>query len=130
MIRVLLAEDHALVRQGFGRLIAAAGDMTVVAEAATVRDALTLTARHAPDVIVLDLNLGTERGEQVLDALAHETDAPAVLAVSMDADAATIRRLKRRGASGFVPKDEAVDRLVVSIRAAAGGAQPSAATPS
>jgi two-component system response regulator NreC len=115
MPRVLLVDDHAIVRAGVARLLSDGGEFEVVGECADAREAVRQTRRLGPDVVVLDVNLGTTSG---LDVIAELREiGPRVVMLSMEDDIAAARRAFERGAQGYVLKDAAADDLADAIRA-------------
>lgn len=122
MIRVVLAEDHALVREGFRAILDLQDDIEVVAEAADGIEALAAVAKHRPDVLVLDIQMPRMDGLAVLQRLmTHQTTAPAVLVLTtFDQDDYVFRAL-RAGAAGFLLKDVPRTQLLHAIRVVASG---------
>jgi two-component system, NarL family, response regulator NreC len=115
MPRVLLVDDHAIVRAGVARLLGDSGEFDVVGECADAREAVRQTRRLSPDVVVLDVNLGVTSG---LDVIAELREiGPRVVMLSMEDDIAAARRAFERGAQGYVLKDAAADDLADAIRA-------------
>lgn len=121
MIRLLLAEDHALVRDGLRLLISAQPDMRLVADTDDGGRVLALVREHDPDVLLLDLGLPSVDGLGVMRALAAESLTTRVLVVSARLDPASIRASLALGAAGFLPKSEDSGRLLVAIREVAAG---------
>ncbi|HEY1643766.1 MAG TPA: response regulator transcription factor [Streptosporangiaceae bacterium] len=123
MIRVLLADDQALVRAGFRMLIGSASDMHIVAEAANGGQAVALTREHHPDVVLMDLRMPEVDG---LTAARRITADPLLAAVrivvltTFDDDESVFSAL-RAGASGFLVKDVEPDDLLQAIRVVARG---------
>jgi DNA-binding NarL/FixJ family response regulator len=123
VIRVLLADDQALVRAGFRMLIASAPDMDIVAEAANGGQAVALTREHHPDVVLMDLRMPEVDG---LTAARRITTDPLLAAVRVVVlttfdDDETVFSALRAGASGFLVKDVEPDDLLRAIRVVAGG---------
>ena len=119
--RILLADDHTLVRQGFRALLAAMPDVEVVGEAANGREALHLIRALAPDVVLMDIAMPELNG---LDATAHALrDRPQlkVIIVSMHATEAYVVEALRAGAAGYLLKDADAGELERAIRAVARG---------
>jgi RNA polymerase sigma factor (sigma-70 family) len=119
--RLLLADDHALVRQGFRALLAAMPDVEVVGEAANGREALHLIRALAPDLVLMDIAMPELNG---LDATAHALrDQPQlkVIIVSMHATEAYVIEALRAGAAGYLLKDADAGELERAIRAVARG---------
>jgi DNA-binding NarL/FixJ family response regulator len=120
-IRVLLADDHALVRSGFRALIQRFSDIEVVAEAAGGWEMLELTAKHRPQIVLLDITMPGLNGLDALAELRRRAPATRVLVVSMHTGEEYVRRALRAGASGYLLKDAAVPELELAIRAVARG---------
>jgi DNA-binding NarL/FixJ family response regulator len=122
MIRLLLADDEQLIRQGFRRLLEMFDDLLVVAEAADGEKVLQQLEEYAIDVILLDVRMRRMTGLQVLDALKSRVERPACLVLTTFDDPELLLEAARRGAQGFVSKDVALEELVTAIRAVAAGA--------
>jgi two-component system response regulator NreC len=121
VIRVLVVDDHAVVRSGLRLLIDAEEDMETVGEAGTVRDAIFEARTSTPDLILMDVVMPGESGLEGLPRLLHEHPGVKVLILSMQDDPRYLREAFAAGASGYVLK-EAVDREVVTaIREVAAG---------
>src|SRR5262249_54921348 len=114
-IRVLLVEDHAVVRAGLRLLIESRRGLVVVGEATNYAEALALAAREQPHIIVLDLDLGTENGFDLLPGLLAEGGKARVLILTGVRDANQHRQAIRQGAMGLVLKDQAPDVLLKAI---------------
>ena len=119
MIRVFLADDERLIRQGFRKLLELDGAIEVVGEAADGAEALALVPAAAPDVLLLDVRMPRVSGLDVLDRLA-ERRPPTLVLTTFD-DAELLLRSVRAGARGFLNKDVSLDELVAAIRALARG---------
>lgn len=122
MIRVLLADDEQLIRQGFRRLLELYDDVTVTGEAADGEQVLAAIGTQAIDVVVLDVRMPRLSGLQVLDALRTRESRPACLVLTTFDDPQLLLEAARRGAQGFVSKDIAIEELLAAIRAVAAGA--------
>jgi DNA-binding NarL/FixJ family response regulator len=121
VIRIVLADDHTLVRAGIRQLIATARDMTVVGEAGDGHRAMRLLETTACDVLVLDLSLPVLSGTEVLTRAKATWPALAVLILSMYAEEQYARRLLAAGAAGYLAKDRSEDELLAAIRCVAEG---------
>ncbi|HXG32580.1 MAG TPA: response regulator transcription factor [Bryobacteraceae bacterium] len=120
-IRILLADDHALVRQGFRLILETQPDMEVVGEAANGREAVELAQRISPDVVIMDVGMPEMGGIEATRRLAQCCPRTAVLALSMHKDSVYVREILRAGARGYLLKD-AFDRdLLAAVRAVARG---------
>lgn len=121
MIRVLVVDDHAVVRTGLKLLLAAEADLEVVGEAGNAREAVFEVRAHKPDVVLLDVVMPGESGIEALPKLLDESPETKVLVLSMQDDPNYVREAFAVGASGYVLK-EAVDAEVVeAIRQVAAG---------
>lgn len=121
MIRVLLADDHALVRRGFRRLIEDESDMEVIAEASNGREAVEFARLHHPDVTVMDYAMPELDGLQATREILRDRADAVVLMLSMHADENYIRNAHNAGARGYVLKNAVDVDLAGAIRAVASG---------
>jgi DNA-binding NarL/FixJ family response regulator len=121
-LRVLIADDHPIVRAGVRSLFAGHGDVEVVGEAATGEEAVALTRHLAPDVVLCDLRMGAGMdGVQTTAALRALDPAPAVIILTtFDRDAEILGAIEA-GASGYVLKDAPPDAILRAVRDAAAG---------
>jgi len=120
-IRILLADDHALVRQGFRRILEAEPDMEIVGEADNGRETVALAEKLRPDVIVMDVGMPELNGIEATRRLSESLPRTSVLALSMHKDSVYVREILRAGARGYLLKD-AFDRdLLLAVRAVARG---------
>lgn len=123
MIRVLLADDHAIVRAGLKELLAESGDMTVAGEAGTGQEVLARVREADYDVLVLDMSMPGRSGIDLIKQVKKEKAKLRILILSMHSEAQYAVRAIKAGASGYLGKDGAADQLVAAIRrVAAGGA--------
>lgn len=120
-IRVALADDHAVVREGLGTLLGREPDLAVVGEAGDGAAALRLFAQLAPDVLVLDLGLPVLGGEQVVRRLARDGAAGRVLVLSAAGDPATAGVLLGQGVGGYLLKEEPTATFLAAVRGVARG---------
>jgi len=121
MIRVLIVDDHQLVRSGLRRLLESEEDLAVEDEAGTAYDAVRLARLHKPDVILLDVVMPGGSG---LDAIPEIRDAAPnarILTLSMQDDPSYVRQAFAAGASGYVLKEAADDELLAAVREVAEG---------
>lgn len=129
MIRVLLADDHAVVRAGLREILADTGDIEVVAEAANGQEALARVREQDFDLAVLDMSMPGRNGIELVKLVKAEKPRLRILILSMHSEAQYAVRAIRAGASGYLSKDSAADELVAAIRRiAAGGAYVSPET--
>jgi DNA-binding NarL/FixJ family response regulator len=120
-LRVLLADDHNVVRAGLRALIDAQADMEVVAEAADGEDACRLATELCPDVAVLDVSMPLLGGAQATERIVRGRPETRVLALTVHEDRSYLQQLLGAGASGYLLKRAAADELIHAIRAVARG---------
>uniref|UniRef100_A0AAU2AGU6 Response regulator transcription factor n=1 Tax=Streptomyces sp. NBC_00093 TaxID=2975649 RepID=A0AAU2AGU6_9ACTN len=122
-IRVLLADDQALLRATFRILVDSAEDMTVVAEAADGQEAVDLTATHRPDVVVMDIRMPNLDGVAATAAICARPDLSDthILILTTFENDANVAKALRAGASGFLGKGVSPDTLLAGIRTVADG---------
>src|SRR6185436_3525328 len=116
-IRVLIADDHAVLRAGLKLLIGAEADMEVVGEAADGAEAVQRAHTTAPDVVLLDLTMPGGRGTRTIEDVVQLTPRPRVLVLTMHDDAASMQAALLAGASGYIVKKAADVELLTAIRA-------------
>jgi DNA-binding NarL/FixJ family response regulator len=120
-IRVLVADDQSMVRAGFRMLLGGEGDIDVVAEAGTGREAVDKAARFQPHVVLMDIRMPELDGLQATrEILAANPDARILILTTFDLDEYIYEAL-RAGASGFVLKDDPPEQLIAAIRTVAAG---------
>jgi DNA-binding NarL/FixJ family response regulator len=120
-IKVVLADDHPIVRQGIRNLLDHAVGIRVVAEAATGRETLAAVAQESPDVLLLDMEMPDLRGVDVAKQLAEERPELRILALSSYADITFISEMLASGASGYLLKDEVPGQIIEAVRGVARG---------
>lgn len=121
MIRVLIADDHAILRRGLAEIISEAGDMQVVCEAENSAQTVKCAREHSVDVVLLDINMPDRSGIDTLKILKAEKPKLAVLMLSMHPEEIYALRAIKAGASGYLNKQSAPTLLVTAIRQVAGG---------
>jgi DNA-binding NarL/FixJ family response regulator len=121
MIRILLADDHALVRQGFSMILEAQQDMQIVGQAGNGREAVDLAAKLHPDVVVMDVAMPELNGIEATRRIIDGAPRTRVLALSMHKDSVYVREVLRAGARGYLLKDSGDADLVAAVRAVAKG---------
>lgn len=121
MIKVIVAEDHAMFRDGLKRIFGETSDITIVAEAASGKDTLKLIRETDFDLILLDINLPDINGLTILKRLSAENLSHKVLILSMYPEDEYAIRAIRLGASGYLTKDSPADQLISVIRRLASG---------
>lgn len=124
MIRVLLADDHGLMREGLGRLLASVPDIEVVAAAADGAEAIRLAKEHRPDVILMDLRMPGMDGSEATRLLLEDDPAMQVVILTSFSERDTILSALDAGAIGYLLKDAEPDELIRGVRAAAHGESP------
>lgn len=120
-IRIVIAEDHAIVRDGLRALVDAQPGLVVVGEAGDGQEAWQLACTLRPDVLLLDLSMPRANGVDAAQRIAHDCPAVRVLALTMHEERGYVTRLLRAGAAGYVLKRTASSELVRAIRTVAEG---------
>ena len=120
-IRILLVDDHAVVRQGFRMILAAQEDMEIVGEAGNGREAIAKAAELHPDVVVMDVAMPELNGIEATRRLAETSPQTRVLALSMHKDSVYVREILRAGARGYLLKDSIDVDFLTAVRAVARG---------
>ena len=121
MIRVVLADDHNLVRAGLRALLERLPGVEVVAEAANGREALTLIEKHKPDLALLDIGMPELNGLDAAARLAREAPRTKLVMVSMHASETYVAQAIQLGVAGYVLKESCADELPVLLRAVMNG---------
>lgn len=120
-IRILIVDDHYIVRMGLGALVSTEADMEVVAEAADGNEALALFARHQPDLLLLDLRMPGKGGIQTITEIRNAfPDARILVLSAFDGDEDIFCALQA-GAQGYVLKNTTGDKLIPALRTVAAG---------
>lgn len=122
-IRVVLADDHPVVRAGIRNLLEKVVDIEVVGEASTGQEALNLVNEVSPDVLLLDMELPDIKGTEVAQKLQSMKSPVKILALSAYDDGVYIRELLELGAAGYLIKEEAPETIVEAVRGVAYGEQ-------
>src|SRR4029079_14611456 len=120
-IRILLAADHAVVRQGFKMILGAQADMEIVGEAGNGREAVELAEQWRPDIVVMDVSMPELNGIEATRRLGTSVPHARVVALSMHKDSVYVREILRAGARGYLLKDSGANDLVSAVRAVARG---------
>lgn len=120
-IRVLLADDHTIVREGLRSLLASHDDVEVVGEAADGREAVRLAEELKPDVVVMDLTMPSLNGVDATEQIRRRRPETRVLILSMHSGEEHVRPAIRAGASGFLVKGSGLSDLLAATRAVAAG---------
>lgn len=121
MIRVLVADDHTIVREGLKQILARSGDLEVAGEAANGNEVLKLVRERAWDVLVTDMSMPGRSGIELIRSVKQARPALPVLVLSMYGEEQYAVRAIRAGASGYLNKESASEQLVAAIRKIAGG---------
>ena len=120
-IRVLVVDDHAVVRAGLRRILDAAPDIEAVAEAPNGERAVFEAMEHRPDVVLMDVVMPGKSGIEATRAVLQAVPSTTVLVLSMQDDPRYVREAFEAGASGYVMKEAADDEVVDAVRAVASG---------
>jgi len=119
-IKIMLADDHQIVRQGLRNLLAAEPDMQVVAEADNGRQVLPLVEKFGPDIVIMDITMPGLNGIEATRQILAERTGVKVIALSMHSDSLFVLNMLKAGASGYLLKDCALEDLVRAIRTVVG----------
>jgi two-component system, NarL family, response regulator NreC len=119
--RILLADDHAVVRQGFRLILGAQADMEIVGEAGNGREAVSMSETLHPDVVVMDVAMPELNGIEATRRITEANPHTRVLALSMHKDSVYVREILRAGARGYLLKDSIDVDLLAAVRAVAKG---------
>lgn len=121
MIRIILADDHKLLRSGIRSLLDGLDDIMIVAEASNGVDAVALVEKHQPDLALLDIAMPGLNGLEAADRIAELRIGTKVVILSMHQDEEYIKRALKSGAAGYLLKDAGIEELELAIRAVASG---------
>lgn len=116
MIRVLIVDDHQLVRQGVAALLLKAKDVSIVGEARDGQEAIDLAQRLTPDVILMDIEMPRMSGLRATEHLKTMGHSPRILILSMRTEEKDVRAAAHSGADGFVIKNSSREELIEAIR--------------
>jgi two-component system response regulator NreC len=120
-IRILLADDHKMVRQGFKLILGSQDDMEVVGEAGNGREAVEKALLLKPDVVIMDVTMPELNGIEATRRIRDSASNSHVLALSVHRDAVYVREIVRAGAQGYILKESADTELLAAVRAVAEG---------
>ncbi|HKR76048.1 MAG TPA: response regulator transcription factor [Rhodanobacter sp.] len=123
MYSIVLVDDHAIVREGFKRLIGLEPDFKVVGECRSADDAVEAVGQHRPDLVALDLSLPDGSGLPLIEHLRSVAPSTRIVVLSMHDGEPYVSEALRRGASGYVTKGVAPEELVAGLRAVMQGEQ-------
>lgn len=121
--RIIIVDDHAVVREGLERILAKCADLEVVGTASSGEEALILAAALEPDLVLLDLSLPGMHGLEVLSALQDSDNPPRVVVLTIHDDDDIVLGAVRGGAQGYVLKNATRDELLAAVRKVAAGGQ-------
>lgn len=121
MIRILLADDHHLFRNGLRRILEGQGDFEIVAEASTGLEAIDLAKTHRPDVAVIDIAMKELNGIEATAQIIRQAPEIGVLILSMYSDERYVMRAVKAGARGYLLKDTLEDGLIEAIQSVHAG---------
>lgn len=121
MTRILLADDHALVRQGFRMILEQQPDMEIVGQAGNGHEAVELAEKLKPDVVIMDVAMPGLNGIEATRRISVSVPRTRVLALSMHKDSVYVREILRAGARGYLLKDSGDADLVAAVRSIAKG---------
>ncbi len=121
VIKILLADDHTIVRQGLKLILSAHADMQVVAEAANGREAVEAAAKLHPDIVLMDVAMPELNGIEATRQMVAANPRIRVLVLSMHKESMYVREILRAGARGYILKDAIDTELLTAIRSVAHG---------
>jgi two-component system response regulator NreC len=120
-IRVLLADDHTLIRQGLRSLLEKEADIKVIGEARNGREAVHQVAALKPDVVIMDISMPRLNGFEATQRIAGESPGTRIIALTVHTEEHHVRALLRAGARGYVPKEAPFSDLLAAVRAVYSG---------
>lgn len=122
MIRILIGDDHAIVRQGLRQVLALIPELELVAEAKNGWEVIDLARSSAPNLLLLDMNMPGPSGVDLIKRLHEEAPHLPILVLSMHGESQIAGRAIKAGAAGYITKDSEPETLIHAIRQVAGGA--------
>ena len=120
-IRLLIADDHKLMREGLRALLAGESDIEVIGEAGDGRAIVKMVEKLAPDVVLMDISMPQLNGIEATRQIEHLSGSTRVVALSMHADRLFVQGVLKAGAAGYLLKDSAFDELAQAVRAVSNG---------
>lgn len=121
LIRILLADDHTILRKGLRLLLEREADFSIIAEAGNGREAVDGVGRDAPDIVIMDIAMPTMNGIEATKRISQDFPKTAVIILSVHSDQAYVLRALKAGARGYLLKDSAENDLIQAVRAVAAG---------
>lgn len=121
MTRILLVDDHELVRQGIAAMLKTASDLEVVGEAKTGREAIEVARRELPDIVLMDVRMPDMDGLEATRRIKEERPRTAVIMLTMHDNATYLRDAVKAGAAGYLLKDVSKEELTDAVRQVASG---------
>jgi two-component system response regulator NreC len=121
MIRLLLVDDHEVVRSGLRMLLENEDDVDIVGEAGTAEDAIESVRKLSPDVVLMDIGLPDRSGIEAASEIKQTSPETSIVALTIHEDEEYFFKMLEAGASGYVPKRAAPNELLTAIRTAASG---------
>lgn len=123
MIKVAIADDHSRVRQAWVFILSRNPEIDIVAECSNGEEAIQAVKDHAPDVILMDINMEPMNGIQAAELIAKNNPSTKVIGMSIHNDISYVNQMLRVGASGYVTKNSPSQEMITAIRHAARGEQ-------
>lgn len=121
MIRVVIAEDHLMIRAGIRALLEKSGDINIIGEASNGQEAVDMTSELKPDVLIMDIMMPRMNGIQAAEYIRNSGSSTNILLLSMYSDASLVHQALKSGARGYVLKSSVSDELLLATQAVAGG---------
>jgi DNA-binding NarL/FixJ family response regulator len=121
MIKILLADDHFLIREGLKQIFALVDDIAVVAEASSGNELLTVLDRQEVDVLLLDMNMPSSSGVNLIARIRTISDELPILVLTMHNEPEFVKRILNSGVQGYVTKDSDPEILLAGVRALSKG---------
>lgn len=121
MIKILLVEDHKLVRQAWKSLLLTKKDVVIIGEAETGGEALSFVRKTTPDIILLDVNLKGENGSAIIPTLCNILPHPKIIIISMNAERSFVKNMFKLGVLGYITKNASLDDMLNGIAEVAKG---------
>ena len=121
LVRILLADDHTVVRSGFRRILEGQPDMEVIGEVSNGRDAVEQAAALQPDLVIMDVTMPELNGIEAARRICEMLPKTRILALSMHRDSVYVREILRAGASGYLLKDSSESDFITAVRSVAQG---------